>query len=88
MLQCLVLSSLVNDHISSTLLHLLLDEAKEVFLVHTRGSVDVSIHLVKWGREEGMGGEREGEGREREGEGRSRRKEGQTEGEEGNRGGA
>ena len=45
LLQCLVLSSLVNDHITSTLLHLLLDEAKEVFLVHARGSVDVSIHL-------------------------------------------
>ena len=64
LLQRLVLSSLVNDHISSTFLHLLLDEAKEVFLVHARGSVDVSVHLVKWGRgKRMMGEERGGEGR-------------------------
>ena len=64
LLQCLVLSSLVNDNISSTFLHLLLDEAKEVFLVHARGSVDVSVHLVKWGRgKRMMGEERGGEGR-------------------------
>lgn len=80
-MQRLVLSSLVNDHIFSTFLHLLLDEAKEVFLVHARGSVDVSIHLVKWGRGEESGGGREGrarkrQGREEGGERRGRRREG------------
>ena len=78
LLQRLVLSSLVNDHISSTFLHLLLDEAKEVFLVHARGSVDVSVHLVKWGR-----GEESGGGKGRGVEGRGKRMMGEERGGEG-----